>query len=135
MGQNGTNGVPTLTERQLNALPYLVGEQTVTEGARLAEIGRTTFYRWMEDDDFRREFERLRNAACELAYSELKGLMLKSVLVLGELLEDPNPLVRIRAAQIALSTHLKANELKRIEERLDLMEDALPLWSKRNMRW
>ena len=134
--QNGTeNGVPTLTERQLNALPYLVAGRTITEGAELADIGRTTLYRWLNDPEFRSEFERLRNEAAELAYVELKGLMFKAALVLGGAMEDSNPFVRLRAAQIALSTSLKANELKEIEKRLDLMEDALPLWTKRNMKW
>ena len=89
----------------------------------------------MEDDEFRRELERLRDEAAELAHIELKGLMFKATLVLGEAMEDSNPFIRLRAAQIALNAHLKANELNEIEKRLDLLDDALPLWSKRNMRW
>ena len=135
MERNGTDLAVQLNERQLKALPYLVYGQTVAEGARLAEIGRTTFYRWLEDDEFRREFERLRNEAVELAHTELKGLMLKAVMVLGEAMENDSALVRLRAAQIALSTHLKANKLKEVEKWLDLLDNALPLWTKRNMRW
>ena len=135
MIQNGTNETTTLTERQFNALPFLAAGRTATEGAELADIGRTTLYRWMEDDDFRRELERCRSEAAELAHTELKGLMLKATLVLGEAMDDSNPLIRLKAAQIALNTHLKANELNEIEKRLNLLDDALPLWSKRNMRW
>ena len=135
MLQNVTNGAASLSERQLKALPFLACSPTLTEGTNLAEISRTTFYRWMEDDDFRSELERLRNEATEFAQLELKGLMLKSVMVIGEAMEDPNPSIRLRAAQIALSTHIKVNELKEIEKRLDLLDNALPLWSERNRKW
>ena len=132
MVQNVTNGATKLNERQLAALPYIAAGRTTTEGAELADISRTTLYRWIEDDDFRRELERLRDEAVELAHTELKGLMFKATLVLNLAMDDPNPFVRLKAAQIALSAHLKANELRGIERRLDRMEDALPLWSQRN---
>ena len=140
MSRNSSNSsiatsVTSLSERQLKALPFLAGCPTLTEGTKLAEISRTTFYRWLEDDDFRGELERLRNEAVEFAQIELKGLMLKSVMVLGEALEDSNPSIRLRAAHIALSTHIKVNELKEIEKRLDLLDNALPLWSERNRKW
>ena len=135
MKQNETNGTTSLTERQLGALPYVVSSPTLSEGAKRAEIARATLWRWMQDDEFRKELECLRDEAAELAHTELKGLMLKATLVLGEAMEDCNPLVRLRAAQIALNAHLKANELKEIEKRLTLLDDALPLWAKRNMRW
>ena len=53
----------------------------------------------MEDDDIRAELGRVRGQAAELACVELKGLMLKAVHVLGSAMEDPNPNVRLRAAQ------------------------------------
>ena len=66
---------------------------------------------------------------------ELKGLMLKATQVVGETMDDANPWVRLRAAQIALSIGLKALEVKDVQRRLDLLEDALPLWATRNARW
>ena len=132
MAENGTS-TKALSDRQLRAMPYLVASPTVSEGARLAQVGLRTLYRWMDDDDFRRELERQRSEAAELAYVELKGLMLKSVQVLGSAMEDPNPNVRLRAAQTALSVAMKATELRDIQKRLDLLDAALPLWTRRNM--
>ena len=132
MAENGTS-TKALSDRQLRAMPYLVASPTVSEGARLAQVGLRTLYRWMDDDDFRRELERQRSEAAELAYVELKGLMLKSVHVLGSAMEDPNPNVRLRAAQTALSVAMKATELRDIQKRLDLLDAALPLWTRRNM--
>ena len=135
MGQNGTNGTASLTDKQLQALPYLVAAPSLSEAAKLAEVGRTTLYRWMEDDEFRRELERLRSEALDLAHVELKGLMLKATQVVSETMDDANPFVRLRAAQIALSVGLKAVEVKEIQRRIQLLDDALPLWATKNARW
>ena len=82
-----TNG--GLTDRQAEALPHIAAAPTLSEGARIASIGRTTLYRWMEDDEFRRALESTRAEAADLARSELEGLMLKSTMVLADSLEDP----------------------------------------------
>ena len=118
-----------LTDKQLHTLPHLVTAPSLSEAARRADVGRTTLYRWIEDDEFRRELERQRNEALDLAHVELKGLMLKATQVIGETMDDANPLVRLRAAQIALSFGLKAIEEKEIQRRIQLLEDALPLWT------
>ena len=135
MAEIGITQTTELTDRQVRVLPYLVASRNLSECARLAQVGLRTLYRWMEDMDFREELDRLRGEAAELAYTELKGLMLKAVHVLGSAMEDANPQVRLRAAQTALSVGLKATELKDIQKRLDLLDSALPLWSRRNMRW
>ena len=87
------------------------------------------------DADFRRELERRRSEAAELAYAELQGLMLKGVHVLGEAMEDANPQIRLRAAQTALSLGLRATELKEVERLLDVLDDALPLWARTQTVW
>ncbi len=135
MERNGTNGATTLTDKQLQTLPHLVTAPSMSEAARRADVGRTTLYRWIEDDEFRRELERQRNEALELAHLELKGLMLKATQVVGEAMDDDNPFLRLRAAQIALTLGLKAIEVKELQSRIELLEDALPLWATRNARW
>lgn len=134
MEQNGTDYSEDagLTESQLAALPYLVASPTMAEGARLADIGRTTLYRWMNDHEFRTALERLRAEASELAHTELRGLMLKGALVLAEAMEDPSPNVRVRAAQAALSIGLKAVDLKELRQRIQRLDDAFALWAKRD---
>ena len=105
-----------LTHRQITALPYLVASPTVTEGARLAGISRRTVHRWMEDDDFRDQFERFRDEALSLAQVELKGLTLKGTGVLAEMLEDPSSNIRLRAAQIAIAMGVKINQQSKYPE-------------------
>ena len=124
MAQNGTPE-KALTPRQVAALPYLVATPTIAEGARLADVGRRTLYRWMQDDEFRSRLEQLRAEAAELARTELRGLMLKSVVVLAESLEDDDPNIRLRAAQMTLTTGHKIIDVERIERRLDLIDHAM----------
>ena len=61
--------------------------------------------------------------------------MLKAVYVLSSAMQDPNPQVRLRAAQAAMGFGLKVTELEDIQKRLDLLDSALPLWSRRNLKW
>ena len=135
MEQNGTlsedDGL-ALTESQLAALPYLVAAPTMAEGARLAEIGRSTLYRWMNDREFRTTLEQLRSEAADLAHTELKGLMLKSALVLADAMEHGNPHVRVRAAHAALTIGLRAIDLKELRRRIERLDDAFALWSRKN---
>ena len=127
MEQNGTPDTTSLTARQEAAMPYLVASPSQSDGARVANIGRTTLHRWMQDDRFREELERLRAEAAGLAHTELNGLMLKGVLALAEALEDENPYIRLRAAQATLSIGLKALDLKELLRRLDRLDDAFAL--------
>ena len=87
----------------------------------------------MNDDDFRRTLEGLRAQAADLAHTELRGLMLKSV-VLAEAMEDSNPGVRLRAAHAALSLGLRAIDLKELQRRVDLLDESVTVWAKRNTR-
>ena len=135
MTQNGTPDTENaLAERQLAALPYLASSSTLSEGARLAGIARTTLYRWCEDPYFRRELERQRSEAAELASAELSGLMLKAAQVLAEAMEHPNPTVRVRAAHVAITSGLKVGEFKALDERMDQLNDALLLHVRRSPR-
>ena len=123
-----------LTHRQITALPYLVASPTVKEGARLAGISRRTVHRWMEDDDFRDQFERLRDEALSLAHVELKGLTLKGTGVLAEMLEDPSSNIRLRAAQTAIAMGVKITEQTNIQKQIESLTEAFELQRSRKPR-
>ena len=120
-----------LTHRQIIALPYLVASPTVTEGARLAGISRRTVHRWMEDDDFRVQFERFRDEALSLSQAELKGLTLKGTGVLAEMLEDPSSNIRLRAAQTAIAMGVKINQQSNIQKQIEDLSEAFDLQRSR----
>ena len=114
----------SLSQRQIVALPYIASEPTTSEGARAAGIARMTLTRWLRDPAFREELEHIRRNISELAYSELEGLTLKSVIRLQQLLDDPDPNVRHRAIKTALSISLTFRYQKEVEHKLETIEMA-----------
>ncbi len=128
MEQNETQeGNVDLTTRQTMAMPYIAGNASMTEAAKAAGISRVTLYRWMKEPSFRTELERIRKDAVDLAYAELRGLALKSVTAIAELLEDPDPRVRCMAARIALYNVARAEEVHHLRNRFDILDRAITL--------
>ncbi|MYA49764.1 MAG: hypothetical protein F4185_03885 [Chloroflexi bacterium] len=114
----------SLSQRQLMALPYIVAEPTISEGARAAGIARMTLTRWMRDPAFREELERVRRNIAEFAFNELEGLTIKCVVRLQQLLDDPDPNVRHRALKTGLSTSINFRNQKEVQHKLELIEMA-----------
>ena len=69
-------------------------------------------------------WKRMRDEASSLAKAKLQGLLLKSVLVLDESLEDPDPALRQRAARVLINAALRAEETDDLRRRLDDLDDA-----------
>ena len=125
MAHNGTLvRDDSLTSRQAVALPHIAAESNLTRAAEAAQIGRRTLMRWMNDPAFRAELERIRQNISDLAFNLVEGLTLKSAIRLDQLLDDPDPNVRLRALKVALSTSLSVKEQKEIRNRIEVVENA-----------
>lgn len=120
-----------LTFRQQSALPTIAASPTIAQAARTSGIGETTLRRWLEDDDFRSELVRLRQGSAELARHELQGLMLRSVSVLAEAMDDPDKVLRLRAARYVLSFAAQICESGKLGNDIQDLEDALPFRTAR----
>ena len=114
----------SLTPRQTAALPYIAAEPNLVRGAQAAQVGRRTLMRWLNDPAFRAELERIRENIADLAYTELEGLTLKSVMRLDQLLDDPDPNVRHRALKTALSLSLNVRDQRDLRQQLEAVENA-----------
>ena len=84
-----------LTLRQQAVLPVMVNSPSLAEGARLSGVSERTLRRWLDDDAFRDELARRRQESADLACQALQGVLLRSVSVLAESLEDPDKTVRL----------------------------------------
>ena len=113
-----------LSHRQAVALPYIASEPTLAQGANAARVARSTLARWMRDPAFRAELEHIRNNMADLAFAELEGLTLKSVIRMAQLLDSENENVAHRALKTAIATTLTVREQRTIRHRLDLLENA-----------
>ena len=128
MQQKATeNRKVALSPKQTLALPYIAATDSLTSGAKAARINRTTLHRWMHDPVFRAELEHVRKDAEFLARVELQGLVLKSINILAELLEDPNPRVRNNAVRTTLAIALKIGDLRELRHELETLQTATAL--------
>ncbi len=119
------NQTEPLSEKQLIALPVILGAKSITEGCREAEVSKTTFYEWMKTPDFKAEFIRQRNELVSIALDELKACTGEAVQALRELLKSKKETVRLKTATAILDHVGKFIELEEIEERLAEIERRL----------
>lgn len=126
MEQNGTS-FEGLTQKQITALPYLLRPGTLSDQAKNARIGRTTLYRWLQDPDFRRALDQLREDAVHLAESQLQAMSYEAAAVIYEALHDEDSNVRFRAAQAAIRHATNLQYGQRLERRVDLLVEAFDL--------
>ena len=122
-----------LSNRQRDALLHVAAADSIAEGARRAGVSRASIYRWMDDDDFRSELERLRAEMADLAQTEMQGTMLKAAAVIDQGLDGAISPVQLRAALGAISAVLKIRHDLNLEKRLDRIDDALALLRKDGM--
>ena len=120
---------PRLSARQQAALPFIAASSSPKEAALNSNISVKTLRRWMEDDEFREALEEIQQQAAELASFQLQSLMLQGAAILSQAMMDPNPALRLRAAQAAFVYGSKLGQDRKLKEEIQSLSDALPLWA------
>ena len=120
-----------LTARQLSALPYLAAFPSFNQAAHAAGIGRSTLYRWLEDDRFREKLIRLREETAEFARQEAKGLMLRAVDVFRDAMSNGDITVRLRAARYSLDYSSQVGLAENLRQEVERLEIAVDEWKSR----
>lgn len=105
-----------LSYRQIRALPILAAAPNLTHAARAAGIGYSTLYRWLKNENFRLELDRLTSKFADLTWQEMQSLTLRSSKVLTDLMEDPDPAVRLRAARTVALKGLRQTNPETVKE-------------------
>jgi Helix-turn-helix of insertion element transposase len=128
--QNGTPGQrimadETLTTKQLKAIPKILAARTYEDGCKAANISKTTFYTWMQDEAFKAEFERQRDELVETAFSLIAQNVEKAVSALVGLLDTTDDRVKRLTANDIIDHFLKHKELAEFEERIAAVEERL----------
>ena len=96
---DANSGSSRLTHRQVLALPIIAAAPNLTEAARNAGIGESTLRRWRKNEYFRRELDRLTAQTADTTRQQLESLTLQSGQVLSDLMQDPDPMIQLRAAR------------------------------------
>lgn len=114
-----------LTPRQLQVIPHILASPTYEEAARRAEISSKQIHEWLQDPLFRKELSKRRAEAYNQALSTIQISSIKAVETLTSLLNDPDPRVRLNAADKILIHALKGVEYLDFGERLSTIEEYL----------
>ena len=131
MMQKRTDFTESLTQRQVLALPYLLRPGPITEQARNAGISRNTLYRWLEDENFRKCLERLREETLRFSQSEFQAITLMAVEAITDALESDDIRIRLQAARIVMQESRKAQYDQHMQRGIEKLYDAVHLLEQR----
>ena len=120
-----TTEKPTLTDRQLKAIPHLVSSPTYVEGCKEAGINKTTLYTWLKDDDFKAELGWQRDEIAAEAFGQLSQALSKAVETLAGLLDSKDDRLKRLAAKDIISVFVKHKETEDFDKRLTAIEDRI----------
>lgn len=116
---------PELSERQRVAIPIVLAAPTLKGGLEAAEVPRSTWHRWLEDERVQNAWRRLQRDGFSEAIGDLKGGARYAVTGLLGLMASKNEHIRLQACKEVLGQGLKAMEVGELEERMAKLEAAL----------
>ncbi len=110
---------PTNKENALNAL---LNTNSIKDASKACKLSEKTIYRYLEDEDFQKEYRQARRSLVETSIGQLQKATSEAVETLIRNLHCENANAEIRSAQIILETAYKGIELIDILERLENLE-------------
>ncbi|MDQ3256444.1 MAG: hypothetical protein M3R15_21570 [Acidobacteriota bacterium] len=117
-----------LTPKQESAIIALLDCGEVKAAARVAGINEATLWRWLKLPAFQSRYREARRQLVETAIAQLQSDCTIAVRVLREVAEDKNSPAssRVAAAKTILEQSIGAIELMDLQERVEILEQALP---------
>jgi transposase-like protein len=116
----------TLSPAQAQVVAALAAGQSITEAARAAGVHRSTIHNWLrEGQQFRFEFDTIRQETVEFLRDQLAGLEVAALAALKSLIEDANTpaSVRLKAALAVLQRPQFPNQTWSLPERIETPRD------------
>lgn len=121
MNKNEHNGTD-LTKKQIQSIPIIISAKNINEGVKKAKIGRSTYYTWLSNPQYKEKIEIFRKIMLNDSINELKQSSQEAVNVLKNLLESKSETIRLRSAKYIIDTIIKYIEIEDIVERLEVIE-------------
>jgi hypothetical protein len=104
------------------ALSALLKSSSVAEAAEISELSEKTLRRFLQDEEFRTEYQTLRRELVTGAINQMQNLATEAVERLKDLQYSENPTVALRASQIIYENSVKGLETIDILTRLEALE-------------
>ena len=123
---NSENISKVLKERQIRALPIILGAKSLEEGCRQAKITSTTFRSWLNDyPEFKQALEDGRNQLVADAMTRLRQGIGKAVDKLLILIDSESEEIARKAATSVIEMALKLRESEEVEQRIESIEKII----------
>jgi transposase-like protein len=116
----------TLSPAQAQVIAALAAGESITGAARAAGVHRSTIHNWLrEGQQFRFEFDTIRQETVEFLRDQLAGLEVAALAALKSLIEDANTPagVRLKAALAVLQRPQFPNQTWSLPERIETPRD------------
>lgn len=111
-----------ISAKQEKLIALLLTERTIDEACKKANVAATTYWRWMQEDDFLKMYRRTRRGILENTVAKLQSITFQAIETLEKNLTCENPAVENRSAQIILEQSIKGLEMLGIEDRIETLE-------------
>jgi transposase-like protein len=121
--QNDTEPEP-VSEKQERAIAALLPEPSVKRAAAATEVGESTLWRWLKDDDFRAAYLDARRKSVQQAAARIQHCTSEAASVVQAITNDGSQpgATRIAAAKAILQNAMAGIELEDYERRLAAIE-------------
>ncbi len=122
--------------KQQAVIAALISHRTIEEAAKASNVGKTTLFRWFQDEAFQDSYRKARSEVVRHAIAQAQCSCSEAINVLREIMNSTaSPAsTRVSAAKTVIETAIKAVELEDIEQRLDEIERSMKNESSRRRR-
>ena len=124
-GNDADSPISTLTFRQQAALPAVAMAPTLSQAARDSGVGLSTLRRWLQEPEFRQQLANFRQESADLARQQAQAILPRCLSVFAEVMECPDPSLRLRAARYAMAFALQITEAHDLKSRLEQLEQSI----------
>ncbi len=116
-----------INKKQHLVISALITERTMEDAARKAGIGKTTIFRWLQDEAFQNAYRQARSEIVRHAITQAQNACSEAITVLKEIMssKEAPASTRVSAAKVVLETSIKAVELEDIIARIEKIETHL----------
>lgn len=106
-------------------IALLLTEKTIDEACTKGKIAPITYWRWMQNETFLREYRRARRSILENTVARLQSSTHQAIETLERNLNCENAAAENRAAQIILEQSIRGLEMLDVENRVEVLEAML----------
>jgi hypothetical protein len=114
-----------LSRKAQDAVLALLTHPTIPEAAKASGVSQATLWRWLQRDDFQKEYRAAQNRVFDGAIGSLQASTTQAVECLRRNLNCESPAVQVQAARAILDYTIKARNLVDFETRIAELEQAL----------